>query len=124
MREYEEFLKLNLSDKNLKAVLSNNLVAFRQLHKHEQFGDSLKLLEDAIVGKCKQNQEQLLVFRLNKILVLLQRGKYAEALSVMTEIENIFEKSSLQNGGIKNLEGNIKYLMAKACLLLRAKKDD
>ncbi|KAL4460827.1 hypothetical protein ABPG74_016299 [Tetrahymena malaccensis] len=114
IKQYEEFQKQNLTDKNLKAVLNNNVVVFRYLHKHEQYGDSLKLIDEAIQSKFKQTQEQIFVFKLNKSLLLIQKGKFQEALTLLNEIEHNFS----------NLDKNIKFLSVKTYILMKSKKDD
>lgn len=53
LKEYEELHEKGVNDTNLKAVLNNNIVALRGLHKHHNFGQSMKFVEESISQKWK-----------------------------------------------------------------------
>ena len=89
--DYEEYMKLNFHEQNLKAVLNNNIVALRQLHKHEQHGESIKLLDSAIHGKFRQTEDQLLSLKINKLLLVLNKNKVNEFQSILSDIEEKYE---------------------------------
>jgi len=60
--------------------LNNNIAALRGLHKNEHYSDSINLLNEAISNpQLRQSEEQLSKFRLNKVILMIQKGKLQEA---------------------------------------------
>ncbi len=57
LKFYEENVKVSFGDQNLKAVINNNIISLRGQHKHELFGDSIKLIDESINGNMKQTEE-------------------------------------------------------------------
>ncbi|EGR33611.1 hypothetical protein IMG5_047910 [Ichthyophthirius multifiliis] len=95
IKQYEAFQKINTQDKNLKAVLNNNIVFFKSLSKSDHFSESLRLLEDCISNKYKQTSEQIFLFKLNKLILYIQKGKYNEGLNLLQEIEKKYPQNLL-----------------------------
>lgn len=49
----DEYKKINFGSSNLKAVINNNIVSLRGMHKNEHYTESMKLLDEALNGKFK-----------------------------------------------------------------------
>ncbi|KRX06467.1 hypothetical protein PPERSA_05080 [Pseudocohnilembus persalinus] len=114
LKQYEDLSQKNIGDQNLKAVINNNIVSLRGLTKSHQYGDSIKLIEEAISKPWRQTEEQLLTFKFNKLLLALNKNKFAECQNTLREIEKGYSQETLFKF--------TRYVTLKSYLLLKSQK--
>ncbi len=80
---YERNLEV-IKNKNTRAVSQNNLLYFRQGHQiTENTHDILKMFDDFLEPEYKMTKKQRSTIHLNKLSVLLRKGRFPEAQKLL-----------------------------------------
>jgi len=115
IQKYTKILDQKLDD-YYKILLQNSIVCLRD--KSKDVSDSIRKL-DEIISKSQNNlkftKNQVLAFKINKLILYISKNKYSESFKLIEEIEKA------PNDPV-DYYSNQKYLSAKFYLLFRTKK--
>jgi signal recognition particle subunit SRP72 len=111
--KYSKVLEQKL-DEYYSVLLQNNIACLRQ---QKDVSDSIRKMDD-IITKSQKNQKfskaQVLAFKINKLLLLLNKNKYTESAKLLEDLEKGYDS-------VETLT-NPKFVSAKFYLLFRTKK--
>jgi hypothetical protein len=83
---YEKMLG-KVENKNVRAVLHNNSLFFRQGQNIEHTHEVLRMFDECLESEYKLTKKQRTLISLNKLAVLLRKGKYSDAQKLLKELE-------------------------------------
>ena len=85
---YERMLE-KVTEKNVLGVLENNLLFYRQGQGQitENTHEILRMFDQILEGEYRMTKKQRGLIHLNKLSVLLRKGRFPEAIKLIKEIE-------------------------------------
>ena len=102
-------------DEYYKILVQNNIICLRATQK--DVADSIRKLDEIISksqSSAKFTKAQILSFKVNKLILYLNKNKYSESSKLIEEIEKAHDPIEYYS--------NSKYLSAKYYLLFKTKK--
>lgn len=83
---YERLLE-TVTDKNVRGVINNNLVFYRQGQAAQNTHELLKMMDQTLENEYRMTKKQRNLIHLNKLSVLLRKGRFPQAHKLLKEIE-------------------------------------
>jgi signal recognition particle subunit SRP72 len=83
-----EKLQEKVTDRNVRGVINNNLLFYRQGSLTENTHEILRMMDETLETEYKMTKKQRGLIHLNKLSVLLRKGRLPEAQKLLKEIEN------------------------------------
>jgi signal recognition particle subunit SRP72 len=92
VEDYEKLLG-RVANRNVRGVIQNNLLFLRQGHTIEHTHEVLRTFDESLESDSKMTKGQRDLLFLNKLSVLLRKGKFTEAQKLLKELEGRDELS-------------------------------